>query len=65
MICNSNCNYFEDGARPYCSKSGLAVSEGMICIEGKSRRKPELYIPSIEKEAIPNSFKITKPKKKK
>ena len=33
MICNNNCDYFVDGERSYCSMSGLAVSEGMSCIE--------------------------------
>ena len=33
MICNNDCDYFVEGERPYCSSSGLAVSEGMTCLE--------------------------------
>ena len=36
MICNENCDCFTDGERPYCSISGLAVSEGMKCLEDGS-----------------------------
>ena len=38
MVCNDNCTYFSDGERPYCTISGLAVSEGMRCIENSYSR---------------------------
>jgi len=44
MICNDKCDCFVDGARPYCSISGLAVSEGMKCLEKPSGKK-EKFIP--------------------
>jgi len=60
MVCNSNCGDFVDGERPYCVSSGLSVSEGMRCIEGKSGRK-ERYIPIEDIGKLDSS----KPKRKK